>query len=86
MDGEPEAVVLAAADIDELAGSGVEMEVAVQLRLIRLVDVAAVAALLLGGEEPLARPVGQVRSVPIVVSAPVQLPRWRAGTGRPSRG
>ena len=56
LDGE--AVVLSAADVDELACRGVKVEVAVELRLVRVVDVAAVAAPLLDGEEPLARLLG----------------------------
>lgn len=56
LDGEPQAVVLAAADVHKLACGGVEVEVAVQLRLVGIVDVAAVSALMLGGEKALARP------------------------------
>jgi len=58
LDSEPEAVVLAAADVHELACSGVEMEVAVELRLVGVTGVPAVAALLLRGEKPLARRIG----------------------------
>ncbi len=47
--------MLPAPDVDELAGSGVEVEVPVQLRLVGFAGVPAVAALLLGGQEPLAR-------------------------------
>ena len=86
LDGEPEAVALSAADVDQLAGGGVEMEVAVQLRLVGVIDVAPVAALLLDGEEPLAVRSGDVRSASIVFSPPAQLPSRRAGTGRRSRG
>ena len=53
--GEPEAVVLPAADVDEFAGNGVQVEVPVQLPLVGVTGVPTVAALLLGGQEPLAR-------------------------------
>src|SRR5664280_1449590 len=53
--GEPEAVVLPAADVDEFAGNGVQVEVPVQLPLVGVIGVPTVAALLLGGQEPLAR-------------------------------
>ena len=44
--GEPEAVVLPAADVDEFAGNGVQVEVPVQLPLVGVTGVPAVAALL----------------------------------------
>ena len=69
LDGEPEAVVLSAADVDELACRGVTVEVAVELRLLGVVDVAAVAAPLLDGEENPRPPARRV-------SAP--FPSWSA--------
>ena len=46
---------LPAADVDEFAGNGVQVEVPVQLPLVGVTGVPTVAALLLGGQEPLAR-------------------------------
>jgi len=59
LDGEPEAVVLAAACVDKVAVVRVEVEVAVELGLFRVAGVPAVAALLLGAEERLGGPLGE---------------------------
>lgn len=78
--GEPEAVVLPAADVDEFAGNGVQVEVPVQLPLVGVTGVPTVAALLLGGQEP--SPAGGLpaRSIPATTQG------WCAGTGRRSPG
>ncbi len=59
--GEPEAVVLAAPHVDQVAVGAVKVEVAVKLGLVRLAGVPAVAALLLRAEEPLAGPLAKRR-------------------------
>jgi len=61
LDGEPEAVVLAAPHVDQIAVGVVQVEVAVELGLVRIAGVPAVATLLLRAEEPFAGPPGRPR-------------------------
>jgi len=61
LDGEAEAVVLTTAHVHQVPVGRVEVEVAVELGLVRLAGVPAVAALLLRGEEPLTGRPGRPR-------------------------
>jgi len=70
--------VLAATHVDQVPVGRVEVEVAVELRLVRLAGVPAVTALLFGAEEPLTAPLGQPR----LVLNPGQPARSAPGLGR----